>query len=461
LAYPGAQSVADHFNYIAYGNEAYLDSEITAYEMSRGRMFEYTPVDLEKRLENLHSGAIDFVNRLPTFVCSEISKSKVVSMIVRFGTVSDTIVDDKEVKTTFHSLIEFGEVIFDSLDEAKKIFGADGFQLHRTHWAVKPGEVGPILEALAQLMPEKADEVNAYLQPNAADFVETQLPVRDKNVIGTADSVESLLTILYGRSDPARESFFRGHEDENFELTPSLLRKWPGGNWKHLPNEDRLCNELLIAHYDEFQADQFCFDRLVRMQHYGLPTRLLDISGNPLVALYFACAGKDESLDKPGEVIAFGVVQDTIKYYDSDTVSVLSNLSKLNQQQKDEIDLTLESNAFNVALPIRKLFHHIKSEKGYFEPRIEPADLGSVICVKAKRTNSRIKSQTGAFLLFGHEAKLPEGGTDAIEIFRIKVVNKREILEQLDSININATTVYPSIDQTAVHLRDRHEQPAS
>lgn len=453
--------MADHFNYIAYGNEAYLGTENLEYEMSRSRMFEYTPVDLEKRLENLQSAAIEFIDRLPTFVCSEISKGKTTSMIVRFGTISSTRANEKEVTTTFDPLVEFGEVVFGSVDEAKRLFGADGFQLYRTHWAVKPGDVRPILEALIQLKPDKLEQVNAYLQPDEEGIAKSEPPARDKNLIGTADSVEKLLELLYGKSSPDRESFFRGHEDESFELTPSLLRKWPGGNWKHMPVEDRLCNELLIAHYDEFQADQFCFDRLVRMQHYGLPTRLLDISGNPLVALYFACASKDDSLDKPGEVIAFGVAQDTIKYYDSDTVSVLSNLSKLTRQQKDAIDLTIDFEPFNTALPIRKLFHHIKSEKGYFEPRIDPTDLGSVVCVKAKRTNSRIKSQTGAFLLCGHEAKLPEGGTDAIEIFRIKVVNKREILRQLDSININATTVYPSIDQTAVHLRDRHEQPAS
>lgn len=458
----GERTVAEHFNYIAYGAEEYLAVNVLEYEMSRSRMFEYTPVDLEKRLENLRSGAVEFIDRLPTFLCSEIHKGEVTSMIVRFGSISGTTVTEKHVTTTFNPIVEFGEVTFDSIDDAKKLFGADGFQLYRTHWAVKTGDVGPILMALAHRRPDKQAEVLAHLQPAAPVVADAQPPDRDKNVIGEADSVEALLKLLYGRSEPDRESFFRGHEDETFELTPSLMRKWPtSGNWKYLPVEDRLCNELLIAHYDEFQSDQFCFDRLVRMQHYGLPTRLLDISGNPLVALYFACAGKEEMLDKPGEVIAFGVAQDTIKYYDSDTVSVLANLSKLTRQQKDEIDLAAVDPPFNATTPIRKLHHHIKSEKGYFEPRIDPSHLGSVLCVKAKRTNNRIKSQTGAFLLFGHEAKLPEGGTEAIRIFRITVTNKRGILKQLDSININATTVYPSIDQTAVHLRDRYELPAS
>lgn len=197
------------------------------------------------------------------------------------------------------------------------------------------------------------------------------------------------------------------------------------------------------------------------MQHYGLPTRLLDISGNPLVALFFACFCKPAQLAIDGEVIVLQVSAYCLKYYDSDTVSYLSNLSNLSYALKNDIDLGLDKSAFNQTDVAGKLLHHIKSEKGYFEARIVPADLASIICVKAKRTNTRIKSQSGAFLLFGHEAALPDAGQDGIEIARVTVRNKAHILAQLDRININAMTVYPSIDQTAVHLRDQHQSPGS
>lgn len=452
--------MVESFNYISFGDWEYLAGGVDAVTMSRGRMFEYTPPDTEKRLENLDPTALAFLETLPTFLCSEIKPtSNAVSMLIKYGRISHTTPGPKDVSARFETLVDFGEVEFDDVKSARSVFGADRFQLYRTHWAVREGSTRQVLHRLTALRPDLANLI-AEQETRTADDAEIQPPPRDKNILGVADSVESFLQLLYRSPGKAvTETFFRGHSDARYELTPSLLRKWDNGDWQFMPSEDRLCKELLIAHHDEFQADQYCFDRLVRMQHYGLPTRLLDISGNPLVALFFACSCSSEQMDIDGEVIIFQVSSDLVKYFDSDTVSCLSNLSNLTYVQKNEIDLGLDKEVFNKTEVAGKLLHHIKSEKGFFEGRIVPDDLGSIICVKAKRTNTRIKSQSGAFLLFGHEAALPDAGQSGIEISRVTVRNKTHILQQLDRININATTVYPSIDQTAVSLRDQHRSP--
>lgn len=448
-----------NFNYISFGNIEYVEG-VNTISMSRGRLFEYTPTELAHSLEELKQSSVEFLEKLPTFLCSEISRSNGRSvMFIRYGRISNLKVDKKEVVADFENLIDFGEVEFNSIDEAKDTFNADGFQLYRTHWAVREDAAEPILERLAKLKTEFSGKVAALISRERGDYT-PEPPEREKNIVGSASSVETFLELL--QSIPKKEgseSFFRGHEDAKFELTPSLLRKWPDGSWQFMLSEDRLCKELLIAHYDEFQSDQYCFDRLVRMQHYGLPTRLLDISGNPLVALFFSCYCGPELMSTNGEVIMFQVDENQVKYYDSDTVSCLSNLSNLSSAQKDEIDLSLAQEKFNTADVIKKLLHHIKSEKSFFEPKIVPDDLGSIICVKAKQTNTRIKSQVGAFLLFGHEATLPESGTDGLEVARITITDKKRILSQLNALNINATSVYPSIERTAEHVKARYRQP--
>jgi len=118
------------------------------------------------------------------------------------------------------------------------------------------------------------------------------------------------------------ETFYRGHADEGWRLTPSILRA------RHGPFvEDQLFRDMVAHEPQSFSECRSALDHLVQMQHYGLPTRLLDVTMNPLVALYFAC---EEATPHPadGAVYHLAVPGKKGKHYDSDTVSVLANLAK-------------------------------------------------------------------------------------------------------------------------------------
>jgi hypothetical protein len=89
--------------------------------------------------------------------------------------------------------------------------------------------------------------------------------------------------ILARTSDPDNVTAYRGLSDHNYTLRPSVFRELINREQEHI-----LLRELIAAHPDEFAPDQTALEQLVRMQHYALPTRLLDVSWNPLVALYFS-----------------------------------------------------------------------------------------------------------------------------------------------------------------------------
>ncbi len=102
---------------------------------------------------------------------------------------------------------------------------------------------------------------------------------------------------------PAHEYtiFYRGHSDFRYKLEPTAYRFDAQGK-SFRPVEHHLYYEMLRRSPSDFSQDQNIFDRLVRMQHYGLPTRLLDLTLSPLIALYFACC---EISDGDGEVLSF------------------------------------------------------------------------------------------------------------------------------------------------------------
>ena len=96
---------------------------------------------------------------------------------------------------------------------------------------------------------------------------------------------------------------FRGHSNSDFELIPSLGRNRHCACDITIFNEERNLIEMAKfklpqVFHDELQP----IELLALLQHHGIPTRLLDITENALVALYFACCSNS---DRDGEVFIF------------------------------------------------------------------------------------------------------------------------------------------------------------
>jgi len=241
---------------------------------------------------------------------------------------------------------------------------------------------------------------------------------------------------------------YRGHSRRrDYKLLPFILREQ-----KFKDAEETILRELVASHPSEFSSDSSTLERLARVQHYSLPTRLLDVTWNPLVALYFAVNAHEGTT---GEVIVFRIKKQHVKFFDSDAVSCVANLAHLKVAEKSAIDFALTGTAFNSQPPIDRLLQFIKVEKPHFRSEINPADLKTVLCVKPKKNNPRLLAQSGAFLIFGMTDALDTTPVVEISIERIQINGQKKsiIVKELDRMGIHDATMFPEIEKAALYIR--------
>ena len=268
-----------------------------------------------------------------------------------------------------------------------------------------------------------------------------------KSISGISSYVSSL-------EKNAETLFFRGHANPNYTLLPSIMR-----TFKLRQNESKLYHELLINCPEDFEKCRTHLEKLVKMQHYGLPTRLLDITRNLLVALYFAC---EDQLDSYGELVLISANNQDIKYPQSDTISILASLPVFSYQKqlafyRAASNGKVSKDQFNSQ--VRRLVHEVRLEKPAFQAEINKNDILSNYIVYALKNNSRIVKQDGAFILCG----LCDSAS--LEAFRYKehgkktillIDKKKKILEQLETFSINRAYLFPEIECVSEYLKNKY-----
>ena len=261
---------------------------------------------------------------------------------------------------------------------------------------------------------------------------------KPEKFVGEAESTSQLLEQItkwhdrhkMGTSDAHRRVWYRGHSDQAYVLWPGVSRSSFTASSAAIYGKDaeerRLNREReMLNEFRTFGATLLNPDAIVEVyfvaQHFGMPTRLLDWTTNPLAALFFAVKGRNERKD--GELLIM------------DAPQLLPNLPDVPRS----------------IVPMRHPYAVDAIGLSFWhEPKVKnrPA---VILPIQPDNQSGRIGQQSSCFTLHMHGAKPYTNPT--LDRVRIPGKAKPRILDELRRLNINEFSIYNDLDHLAQEIK--------
>ena len=234
--------------------------------------------------------------------------------------------------------------------------------------------------------------------------------------------------------------FYRGQSNESWNWSPGIFRD------NVYVEERELFKQAKNQLWNNLQNCNTELEKLVRLQHFGLKTRLLDLTSNSLIALFFACFDKGQ-MNVDGKVSVFIPIQEdgiTIAKIIADVIGLENTNSSGGYTDDILIDVC----------------------KKYTDNKNVIRELAKPQFFFAPYNNKRIIAQKGAFLIapllnndfdntsFYFATTTYDFSKEFKQTIRIDAKSKQNILDELSEIGIDESTVFPEIEHITNYLNE-------
>jgi hypothetical protein len=250
------------------------------------------------------------------------------------------------------------------------------------------------------------------------------------------DSFSKVLKTIETFQEKNETAWYRGCGRASYQLKPTLYRHPSKTNANELHDLEKRIASVFTQRSPPFVPQSFVneWDRMFFMQHYGIPTRLLDWTESPFVAMYFALTTCQRD--------ANNIVSDDVALWMLDP-------SSWNQGALSDITF---------------LGGVLDQDQGQVKSYSPSMDLDQrkemPIMIYGTHNSPRIVAQRGMFALFGkslepmetlyQQQSMKSGCLEKIEIPRQCVDS---IAHSLFRKGISDSTVYPDLSGLSMELR--------
>ena len=240
----------------------------------------------------------------------------------------------------------------------------------------------------------------------------------------TANTLGAFIETIAGLTGEQRRIlWFRGHRSREWSVQPSIWRDYDGAGERNFTN--RFCARAGTKHRAVPRYEDVA-SWLSLMQHYRLPTRLLDWSRSPLIALYFAL---EDYIYRP-------------KAQPEEAVVWVLDPHALNKNQlRADITPSLEAAACH------EMVAAAFTDKYKAEPR--------VLAVMASESDLRMSVQQACFTLHSYEGALESHAVYKTFLTPVYIPAGavQGVALELDFCGFRKGDVFPDLDHLADELK--------